>query len=317
MGKIIKLLRMLIILITVLSINGCINTSSAWHQIVPQTNIIFQSVMWNPYELNFIQADGSNHQVLNLDVNFIKPVWSSDGAIIYGLSNPVTQPPYEFIGYPAYWKIKNHIFKRCDKNLPYYGQIEEYKHTTTKNEVILYNAYEIVIFDMDACQVKSTLVDFNNPSGVYMISGFSYFPQTQEIVYGRLTVENKSRKYSLRKMNLKTGEETELAEGINPAWSPDGKQIAFLGLDGLYVIQADGQQSQKLINRQFFDPYSISGPSLRNPQPYWSPDGQWLIYHQCIDTACDYIQTPIYKVRVSDGEETKIYTGGKFPSWQP
>ncbi len=318
MDRAFKLFSSFICLIMTLCLllSGC-TTSPSWKQVVPKSDIIFQSIVWNPYELNFIQADGSNHQILNLNQSFIKPIWSSDGMIIYGLSSPKWQGSLEEIGFPAYWDIKQHIFKRCDKNLPAYGQIEEFIHTDDKNIVLLYNAYEIVIFDMNTCQVDKLLVDYNNPSGVYYASGFSYLPQTQELLYGRYTVAEKDRKFSLRKLSLMTGEEKELAEGINPAWSPDGRQIAYLGVDGLYLMQTDGQQSRKIINEQFFDPYSIGGPSLDSPQPYWSPDGEWLVYHQCNDEYCDLKMATINKIHVLDGMEVNIYTGGKYPSWAP
>jgi WD40-like Beta Propeller Repeat len=317
MEKIYKLLSKFLSLLIILSLPGCLITSASWHQSVPKAEIIFQSNMRGPYELSFIQSDGSNPQVLNIDENFIKPVWSSDGTILYGLSSPTSQFPYEDIGYPSYWDIKNGMFKRCDENLPYYGQIEEYNHTASQNKVLLYNAFEIVVFDLNTCKQNKILVDFNNRRAEYTISGFSYFPETQELIFGRYITPYQEREYHLVKLDLKTGEQVEMDEGINPIWSPDGNQIAYLGLDGLYVIQANGQQPRKLVNKLFFDPYSFGGPGLVDPQPRWSPDGEWLVYHQCVDDTCDVKQTPIYKVRVSDGMEEKIFTGGKFPSWQP
>ncbi len=312
-----KLLVLFIIFFVIFSLTGCSMTSNPWRKSVPKADISFQSEMWGPFVLNFIQADGSNHQIVDIDGNFIKPFWSSDGTTIFGLSNPAGQPPYEFIGYPAYWNIKNGTFKRCDENLPYYGQIEEYVDSGNKEEVLLYNISEIVIFDFDTCKKIKVLVDLTEQTGDYAISGFSYFPETKDLLYGRYSVPINDRKYRLIKLNLQTNKQDEVAEGINPAWSPDGKQIAYLGMDGLYINRADGQQPKQLINRQFFNPDDIGGPALDAPEPFWSPDGVWLVYHQCIDKLCDVKQTPIFRVRVSDGMEVKIFTGGKFPSWRP
>ena len=61
-----------------------------------------------------------------------------------------------------------------------------------------------------------------------------------------------------------------LAAGASPAWSWDGRQIAFNGLDNwtsappIYVINADGS-GQRLL-------------PLHGSGPVWSPDGRQLAY---------------------------------------
>ena len=300
-----------------LCLDGCLRNSSI-SQKLPDSEIIFQEMMnRRSYTLGFIQSDGSDYQKIVLPENFVKPFWSSDQSILYGLSNPVGQPPYEFMGYPAYWDMKNGSFKRCDRNLPYFGQIEGYDDLSSNDEVLLYNVSEIILFDMITCERKKTFVDFADRTGEYAVSGFSYLPDTQELLYGRYTVPNDTREYALIKLNIDTGEQTTLAEGINPAWSPDGEQIAYIGADGLYVIDRNGKQSKQLISEQFFDAHSAGGPALDTSQLRWSQDGNWLVYHICVDEICEIDSAEIYKVRESDGLSIKIFAGGKFPSWKP
>jgi Tol biopolymer transport system component len=265
-------------------LSGC-GTTLDWPKTTPDRDILFQSNVRRPFELYFINEDGSNHQLLEVPQNFVKPIWSFDGQTIYGLSNPLGRFPYEGMGYPAYWNIKSGNLQICAKNLPYYQKIQAYGNRDRPNEVILNNVSEIVTFDLDTCQQTRMLVDFNQRRGEYGIYGFSYFPETQELVYGRETAPYPSAEYRLIKLNLQTNEQVELADGINPAWSPDGTYIAYVGFDGLYVMAEDGTQPRQIIKAKFFDPNYAGSPSDDTPQLSWSPDGEWLAYHHCVETS--------------------------------
>ena len=58
---------------------------------------------------------------------------------------------------------------------------------------------------------------------------------------------------------------------IEPAWSPDGRKIAFVsGRDGvghLFVMQADGTGTKRLTNTKQDD-----------GRPSWSPDGKYIVF---------------------------------------
>ena len=57
----------------------------------------------------------------------------------------------------------------------------------------------------------------------------------------------------------------------NPAWSPDGKRIAFTssraGNQEIYVMDADGGNQRNLTNNPRHD-----------DNPSWSPDGKWIAF---------------------------------------
>ncbi len=63
-----------------------------------------------------------------------------------------------------------------------------------------------------------------------------------------------------------------VSHGIDPAWSPDGKQIAFARWDnpspGIYVANADGSDERIV----------FAAPRARSPR--WSPDGTRLVFTQ-------------------------------------
>ena len=93
-----------------------------------------------------------------------------------------------------------------------------------------------------------------------------------------------------------------------PAWSPDGRHIAFHSArDGnwdIYVMASDGTNLRRLTTHADYDGY-----------PAWSPDGRHIAFES--DRDGDY---DIY-VMASDGTNLRRLTthssGDGFPSWSP
>jgi Tol biopolymer transport system component len=58
--------------------------------------------------------------------------------------------------------------------------------------------------------------------------------------------------------------DTDTGCGTGPAWSPDGRRVAFAGKGGIWIMDADGS-----------DAHSIGAPGT---SPAWSPDGRRLAF---------------------------------------
>lgn len=74
-------------------------------------------------------------------------------------------------------------------------------------------------------------------------------------------------------MNLSTGEVTKLLEGHAPAWSPDGRRLAYRQDRSLFIYEVATKTSRRLYTRYPWQPDFIT--HLRGAL-HWSPDGRYL-----------------------------------------
>ena len=104
-------------------------------------------------------------------------------------------------------------------------------------------------------------------------------------------------------------------DDFHPAWSPDGKRIAFTSYkDGhfigefeitseIYLMDADGGNQQKLTENRKND-FS----------PSWSPDGKRIVFES--DRKGDFINFEIY-VMDADGGNQQRFTENRVDDWSP
>ena len=89
-----------------------------------------------------------------------------------------------------------------------------------------------------------------------------------------------------------------------PAWSPDGKLIAFMsrrdGREQIYVINADGTGLRR-----------VSQSNDKDFSPSWSSDGNWIAFASFRGG-----QTDVYMMDVRGGNVTRLTnTGADHPAW--
>lgn len=106
---------------------------------------------------------------------------------------------------------------------------------------------------------------------------------------------------------------------VDPAWSPDGKRIAFvsqrhdtLGSE-IYVMDADGRNVTRLTNAAGYDVH-----------PTWSKDGKWMAFASTRaaedPTNGDFDSTDVFIMNVATRAVTQLTHGGRmdaFPAWSP
>jgi Tol biopolymer transport system component len=99
-----------------------------------------------------------------------------------------------------------------------------------------------------------------------------------------------------------------------PAWSPDGKKLAFVRLSGddgyhdLYSMSMDGSDVSLLASG---DGGSIWGPT-------WSPDGQRIAFSMCRPyDGCDIFTVSANATAATAEDRLTTVGGALFPAWSP
>jgi hypothetical protein len=279
---------------------------------VPETDIVYTDR--NSTSLGFINADGSGNTLLRFPFEFRMPEASKDGNFIYGTDDRV-------LSRSIYWDIKAHKVYSC--NPDQWGahmQVVGMEDPDHPEYALVDNNQRIILLDIKECKIVQTIIE----TGTDAIYGISYNADTKQLLYGLQIThlyhdsENRLRgtyEYQLRNFDLVSDENTQIAAGVNPSWSPDGSKISFTGTDGFYVMNADGSNQQILFSYPTED-----GLSSFSNYMHWSPDSKWLVYEYCEETknpptTCE--KNPIYIISSSGGSPIQIVDDGWFPFWMP
>jgi TolB protein len=105
-------------------------------------------------------------------------------------------------------------------------------------------------------------------------------------------------------LDVETGARKTIAPGYSPAWSPDGRAIAFVNLDvrtgvtDLFVARSDGGDPARITHVD---------PSTFVVRPVWSPTGRSIAFE---------LASAVYTIR-PDGTQMKRLHVGSGPNWSP
>lgn len=104
---------------------------------------------------------------------------------------------------------------------------------------------------------------------------------------------------------------TVVGSGSSPAFSPDGKRIAFSRIEGahahVFVANADGS-----------DPVRVTDGSADDVEPAWSPDGKMLVFCSAHGNEEKYVQSNLFLVRPDGSGLVQLTEGDKLssrPTW--
>ena len=153
-------------------------------------------------------------------------------------------------------------------------------------------------------------------AGVLLSLGFGAVLPQDEVVYSAsFTYDGSDLK--LYRMDIRSRLNVSLSDGyeetqeldLNPVWSPNGKQIAFIAKRSneihIYTMDANGGSRQRITNLAQY-----------NFGPQWSPDGRWLAY---VSTN-DYITFHLMVTDLQTASTTRLVNRNAtviHPSWSP
>jgi Tol biopolymer transport system component len=100
----------------------------------------------------------------------------------------------------------------------------------------------------------------------------------------------------------------KLAFGGDPAWSPDGRTIAYT-LDGVYLLGVDGQGKRRLTRDANF--------LWNSSTPRWSPDGKRIVYVYCRGPDCVLKVVTIGSGRSRTLVASQLVSTSADPDWSP
>lgn len=282
---------------------------------LPLKDIVFQAPYNKSDEVGFIDSTNGSIEIFPTDDYIIRPVWSHSGNLLFGLARDNQSI---LAGTPSYWD-KDGNQKKC-KNLHFSSDQVEPFGDVSEYIVLVADTNLIEVVDMSNCKIQITIVNLSN-QGRKSVVGVSYSPINNSLLYGLQDSDLKEGFYqaNIIQLDMSTKEEKILAGGLNPSWSPDGSQFAFVKVDGIYILNIGNTIELKVfsknyrnnMNNEFIDYYSA-------PYPNWSPDGTKLIFHSCEKEICNgNMEYSIVTLDLST-EKKEVYPQfGLYPDWRP
>lgn len=252
---------------------GMLNETRA-PETFPNTDIIFSA----PDGIGFVNADGTNLSSLGFvaELSYGKedqawrPVITADSKIIVVKAADIfwhAPSPHALVVWRA-----NETPTFCDnwlhQRIPLLTKDQEY--------IFIQIEENLNVYSLNSCGTQDP------PTEIYQETVGVFSPDLKYISYVRQS-DRWSKGYVVVKQ-VNSAKEFFVGEGSFPSWSLDSKWIAYTGVDGIYIVSIEDLKKPKQILKYLNPRGSLFGlyeyvTYHIPPEPSWSPDGKWLVYH--------------------------------------
>jgi Tol biopolymer transport system component len=164
-------------------------------------------------------------------------------------------------------------------------------------------AVAIVNVDRSRCSAKVECEILKNSQGEQYRGGLSWSKPGVFALASNVTGANRIYSMFVNGADFRNLT-SSAADDRAPAWSPDGKSIAFTsardGFFQIYVMNSDGSEVRR-----------ISRGNAADLTPTWSPDGHWIAFASDRGGRIN-----IYMMDLNGNQVTQLTTdGGDYPAW--
>lgn len=288
--------------------------------IIPGT-IIFSSTNREPRYTKLILMDGNGNGLSELGI-FTGPVsWSLDGTqLAVGCEDPskiclldmAQWPDYHVFPHKPYFSASQLMYKSLD--------VPEECNPSTGSELQSISWSK----DGDKLAIVCHLPDKSkvcilNLSGENDCWGDARGISVDSAVWSPVEdVLAVDKKGQILLTNEKGEKIFDLTPGSNPAWSPDGEQIAFAGYveegprNGIAIIDKDGSNLKWLYRQPEQGEITeyLSAIDHYGSRISWSPDGKYLVYSACYKSQYEH---DIFRQNIATGEIQILVDSKLFP----
>ena len=282
---------------------------------LPKADIVFQTIIYDDEEsvsgkdkLGFYLLETGEIAYVDWDLHLMDPYYLSDDTLIAIKKKYYWNLLYESNGWITIIS-KDYYVVECNSSEAFGGSIYPYQ-----GNILFFGESGIVLIDSKDCSVIKTILKRDDL--------ISYKLKASTALSNDGNFLMTSSDFELIRVDL-----TDMSifsygvYGILPSLSPDGTKIAYLGYDGIHLIDYDGRNDVLLVEYQAAE--SINGDFHKRgfpPLPNWSRDGSKLVYHKCIrnlNQSCLGVKdNSIFIYDLETYTETQIIEGGINPSWR-
>lgn len=292
---------------------GC--TQKAIQEEIPNIDeytIIFQSVDAMGSTLGLYDFCEGDVLYLNLKRNFSIPTFvNHHEKYLLGLVDGISYGS----GYPGRISTNQNKMIACKGGYVNQG-IESFSFDGDSEEVLLTTPNQVYIYDVGKCEIREVLFNLdNNCEGANCdggLVGTSITPDRRFLLMGlqNWPTSISPGAFVLLKYDLGTKDLTKIGEGVSPSVSHDGKKLAYLGKDGLYLLDLISEKTEKVVDLPA--PNTVFSPKFN-----WSSNDTQLLFHfepkSSEDEGFQNLQIIVFDIE--EKVKTVLPVTGLYPAW--